>query len=88
MAGFEDVVKGVASEFVGHLSWSKFFVFKNKLKFIKNRIRSWNTETKAAPQISTSQLVGRLVAIDKSIDDVHSSDHLIRERRGMVIWRI
>lgn len=84
MAGFEDVVKGAASDFVGHPDWSKFVVFKNKLKFIKNKIRSWNAESKAASQISTSHLLGRLVDIDKSIDDGHSSGDLIRERRGIL----
>ncbi|CAH1449455.1 unnamed protein product [Lactuca virosa] len=74
---FLDVVKGVVADFISNPAWSKFVVFKNKLKFIKARIRSWKAESKSVAQLSSSQLLGRLVDIDNCIDDGQSSTDII-----------
>ena len=79
MDGFDDLVKEAAIEFVVNPSWSKFVVFKNKLKFIKGRIRAWNADSKAVSQASSSQIFSRLVDIDKAIDDGNSCDEIVRE---------
>lgn len=78
------MVKRVVANFVNDPAWSKFVIFNNKLKFIKVRIRSWNAEAKLVAHLSSSQLVGRLVEIDKFIDDGQSSDDIIRERREIL----
>nr|KAJ0208910.1 hypothetical protein LSAT_V11C400195770 [Lactuca sativa] len=99
LEGFADVVKGVMADFVSDSSWSKFVVFKNKLKYhagafprsslvpethTQQLIRSWNAETKSAVYLSSNQLLGRFVEIDNFIDDGEESDDHIRERRGIL----
>nr|KAJ0184445.1 hypothetical protein LSAT_V11C900462880 [Lactuca sativa] len=52
--GFNDMVKDVVKEFVVDRTWSKFVVLKNKLKFLKNRIRNWVVAYKEASRASSN----------------------------------
>nr|KAJ0212439.1 hypothetical protein LSAT_V11C400171510 [Lactuca sativa] len=66
--GFDEMIRASVSEFVVNQSWSKFVVLKNKLKFIKNRIREWHVQAKEIREHQTTDLKSRLHDIGTSID--------------------
>nr|KAJ0216202.1 hypothetical protein LSAT_V11C300102750 [Lactuca sativa] len=73
---FNDMVKDAIKEFVVDMSWSKFVLFKNKLKFLKDQIKNG------------LRVIKRLVDIDKIFDDGGSSDDLACERRQQRCQRL
>ncbi|CAH1426155.1 unnamed protein product [Lactuca virosa] len=81
---FDEMIRSSVSEFVVNQSWSKFVVFKNKLKFIKNRIREWRAQTKEIRVQQKNDLKTRLHDIDISIDSGDISTQLCNERKHVL----
>ncbi|KAI3518543.1 hypothetical protein L1887_07348 [Cichorium endivia] len=79
-SGFEDVVNKAIDDFVPMQGWSKFVTFKNKLKFIKDRIRTWNTKVMADSVSKKLELEEKLKGIDEIIEVGNGSSDIAKER--------
>ncbi|CAH1446166.1 unnamed protein product [Lactuca virosa] len=79
--GFDEMIRASVSEFEVNQSWSKFVVFKNKLKFIKNRIWEWIAQTKEIREQQKNDLKSRLHDIDMRIDSGDISTQICNERK-------
>lgn len=88
MDGFYQVVNGSVADFVVDQRWGKFVLFKNKLKFLKNRLRDWRLESKAKSDALKTNLEARLKDIDSIIDDGNVFDSLLIDRKLCYsVWR-
>lgn len=59
-------------------------MFKNKIKFFKNKIRDWNFRAKEVREAKKMQLESQLADIDSSIDGGISSIDLVNERTSII----
>nr|GEV06198.1 RNA-directed DNA polymerase, eukaryota, reverse transcriptase zinc-binding domain protein [Tanacetum cinerariifolium] len=84
MDGFDEMVKNSCMEFQPMEEDSKCVVLKNKLKFVKGKIKVWHAQ-KRNDQISQRKLLdSRLGEIDRMIDDGQASGDIMSERRDVV----
>ena len=71
-------------EFVVNQSWSKFVLFKNKLKFTKSKIREWHSRAMKVHDVHKLHLESWLHDIDWSIDGCAFSNDLRNERKPIL----
>nr|KAJ0210606.1 hypothetical protein LSAT_V11C400161050 [Lactuca sativa] len=84
MGGLDGVCMGCSDDFVVNHIWSKFVLFKNEMKFNKNRIRERHVRAKSTRKEKKLELVSRLKVIDNLIDDEDSSVDFLNERKHML----
>ena len=82
--GFDDVVRGVVTSFVVDPGWSKFVLFKNKLKHIKKSIREWNKDVQKRTNEKKVEFETQLGVIDGQIDQGEAAAAVMAERQTIM----
>ncbi|PWA67904.1 RNA-directed DNA polymerase, eukaryota, Reverse transcriptase zinc-binding domain protein [Artemisia annua] len=84
MDGFDEMVMNSCMEFQPDEGDSKCVVLKNKLKFVKSKIKLWYAQKRSDQMGQRKVLESRLGEIDQMIDDGQGSDDIMSERRDLL----
>ncbi|XP_023738902.1 uncharacterized protein LOC111886893 [Lactuca sativa] len=84
MDGFSDVVSQAVRDFSPDCNLNKCINMKNKLNFVKAKIKGWQADMRKLKGEQRKACINRLLNIDNLIDSGVASDDVMAERKNIL----